>query len=154
MTKLRLLTSAASVPKVIDEFEPLADSSRVLRKVGHALMILAVLAATGAHWWVLQSVAWTTMLAENLQTSSWELAVTRTFDGKHPCCLCKQIANGKQSEKKADFQLEARQLEFSYTSPEFVFCPPANFHEVSATDETAAVLAHAPPVPPPKELLG
>jgi hypothetical protein len=117
-------------------------------------MILAVLAATGTHWWVLQSVAWTTMLAENLQTTSWQKAVVCTFDGKHPCCLCKEIAKGKQSEKKSEFQVELKKLEFSHTASEFAFCPPSDFREVRAGNETATPLTHAPPVPPPKELLG
>lgn len=117
-------------------------------------MIIAVLAATGTHWLVFQSVAWTTMFAENLHTTSLEHAVALTFDGKHPCCLCKEIAKGKQSEKKSDLQVESKKLEYSYTNFEFVFCPPSEFYEVRAVNETAKLLTHTPPVPPPKELLG
>jgi hypothetical protein len=126
----------------------------VFRKFGNVLMILAVLSATGTHWLALQSVAWTTMLAENLQTTSWQKAVTCTFDGKHPCCLCKEIAKDKQSEKKSDAQLELKKLEYSYTSFKFVFCPPSEFYEVRALDDAPASLTRAPSVPPPKELLG
>ena len=118
-------------------------------------MILAVLSATGTHWLALQSVAWTTMLAENLHTTdSWQTAVTRTFDGRHPCCLCKEIAKDKQSEKKSDVQFESKKLDYSYTSFEFVFCSPSEFYEVRDPHQAVRSLTRAPSVPPPKELLG
>ena len=126
----------------------------MFRKLGCVLMIFAVLAATDIHWLVLQSIAWTTMLAKNLQNDSFGDSVHRTFDGKHPCCLCKEIAKGKQSEKKTDLQAELKPLEFSYTNNEFVFCPPSNFYEIRAADEMALLLTRAPAVPPPKAILG
>jgi hypothetical protein len=116
-------------------------------------MVAAVLAASGTHWMVLQSIAWTTMLAENLHTDSLSQAIVRTFDGKHPCCICKAIAKGKQSEKKPDFQAETQKLDFSYTNSGFIFCPPSEFRELRAENETGLLLTHAPAVPPPKELL-
>jgi hypothetical protein len=118
-------------------------------------MILAVLSATGTHWLALQSVAWTTMLADNLEaTQSWQAALTRTFDGRHPCCLCKEIAKDKQSEKKSDAQAEVKKLDYSYTSFEFIFCPPSEFYELGTAHQAVASLTHAPSVPPPRELLG
>src|SRR5690349_4015791 len=71
------------------------DSGAVLRKLGHVLLIVALLSASGTHWLVLQSVAWTTMLASNLRTSSLGEALERTFDGRHPCRLCRQIAKDR-----------------------------------------------------------
>jgi hypothetical protein len=140
--------------RAIDESQSLGNSSCVFRKFGNVLMILAVLSATGTHWFALQSVAWTTMLAENLHTNSWHNALAQTFDGKHPCCLCKEIANDKQSEKKSDVQVELKKLEYSYTSFEYVFCPPAAFYEVRSANHALDSLTRAPSVPPPKELLG
>lgn len=136
----------------VDGNNPLTDDWPVFRKFGQVLMIFAALSATGTHWLALQSVAWTTMLAENLHKASWEHAVQCTFDGKHPCCLCKQIAKEKQSEKKSDVQVEVKQLEYSYTRFEFVFCPPSHFYEVHAASDAAVSLTQAPSLPPPKEL--
>jgi hypothetical protein len=55
-----------------------------------------LVAGTGAHWGALQSVAWTRMLAENLRTVLFADAVVRTFDGQHPCSLCKVIAKREE----------------------------------------------------------
>ena len=67
------------------------------------LLVVALVTTTGLHWAMLQSVAWTTMLADNLRTQSLAEAVTHTFDGRHPCCLCNAIAAGRKSEKKKEF---------------------------------------------------
>ncbi|HZI33729.1 MAG TPA: hypothetical protein VFF11_15420, partial [Candidatus Binatia bacterium] len=69
---------------------------------GKILVVLALVVITGAHWAALQTVAWTTMLAHNLRTQSVAEAMADTFDGRHPCCLCKAIAAAKKSEKKSD----------------------------------------------------
>lgn len=134
----------------LDKARAILECLVVFRKIGNLLMIVAVLLATGTHWMVLQSIAWTGMLAENLQTNSLSKAIVCTFDGKHPCCICKEIAKRKQSERKSDLQMESTKLEFPYSKSEFVFCPPSAFREMRAGDESGPLLTHAPPVPPPR----
>ena len=125
----------------------------MFRKLGQVLMIVAVLTATGTHWLALQSVAWTAMLAKNLHSSSWQRALQRTFDGKHPCCLCKEIAKDKQSEKKSDAQNELKKIDFSHSRIEFAFCAPSHFYEVRAVNAAAVSIGEPPSLPPPKKLL-
>ncbi|MEY2466890.1 MAG: hypothetical protein QOD03_1411 [Verrucomicrobiota bacterium] len=126
----------------------------MFRKLGHTLLIIALLSATGTHWFVLQSVAWTTMLANNLQTTSFCQAMERTFDGRHPCKFCKRISQGKQTEKKSDLQVELKKLEFSYAPAVFIFTAPTIFWETASVNNILSLLTSAPPVPPPRELLG
>jgi hypothetical protein len=126
----------------------------VFRRFAHGLLIVAVLATAGGHWAVLQSVAWTTMLADNLRTTSFCDAVKQTFDGKHPCGLCKQINQGRQTEKKSEAPLELKKLEFSYAPAVFAFSPPAAFRELRPGNDSAVPLIYPPPVPPPRSLLG
>ena len=122
----------------------------MFKRVGHLLLIIAVLAATGTHWFVLQSVAWTSMLANNLQTAAFTVAIERTFDGNHPCCLCRQIAKSRQAEKQSDLQIEWKKFEFPYSPSVFVFNPPGFFWETTATQEIPASLNYPPPSPPPR----
>jgi hypothetical protein len=93
----------------------------VITRFGHWLLILALLAATGGHWAVLQTIAWTNMLAKNLRTNSMGVAFTRTCDGKNPCAMCKRIAAGKKSEKTAEFPTLTKQLEYWAQRAAFVF---------------------------------
>jgi hypothetical protein len=39
-------------------------------------------------------------------------SLAHTFDGQHPCCLCKAIAAAKKSEKKNELALELKKMEF------------------------------------------
>src|SRR5882757_3683582 len=121
-------------------------------RFGHVLMIVALLAATGAHWAALQSVAWTTMLAENLQSASVSQALVKTFDGKHPCPLCRAVAAGKASEQKSTYTLELKKLEFPPTSERFVLAMPTEFHVLPQVNTFADSLTHPPLIPPPRRL--
>jgi hypothetical protein len=124
----------------------------MLVRARNLMLIFALLAATGAHWAILQSFAWTTMLAQNLHVDSFTEAVTRTFDGKHPCNLCKAIAAGKSSEKKAEFTAPLMRFEF----PPAPRCPaviaPDRFVRLPLVNESAESLSQQPPTPPPRSI--
>ena len=92
---------------------------RAFQYLGRILLIASVIAGTGAQWSALQSVAWTGMLAENLRNHSLADALTITFDGKHPCCLCRVIANAEKSGRKPTATAPSRKLEFPPASTQF-----------------------------------
>ena len=121
-------------------------------RFGHVLMIVALLAATGTHWAALQSVAWTTMFAESLQSASLSQAFVKTFDGKHPCPLCRAVAAGKAAEQKSDFTLELKKLEYPPAPERFVLVSPAQFQLLPQINFFAEALTQKPPVPVPRSL--
>ena len=122
----------------------------MFRRTGHVLLIVALLTATGAHWALLQSVAWTTMLAANLRSGSLSEAVEHTFDGRHPCCLCRQIAAGKKSEKKSEFPLQLKKFEFLSGTPGFAFAAPASLLYTLSSGIHFKSVCRTPPSPPPR----
>ena len=126
----------------------------MLVRLGHTLLILALLGATGGHWAVMQTIAWADMLAINLQTESVSAAITKTFDGAHPCKMCQQISAGKKAEKRADLPLEIKKLEFVSARPVFVFFAPQDFRLILVLAFAPDGLTHRPSVPPPRSLLG
>ena len=123
-------------------------------RLGKLCVIVALVATTGAYWAVLQSVAWTAMFADNLRTGSLTEAVSHTFDGRHPCALCKAIAAGKKSEKKSDFTLELKKLEFPPAAEKCVLFAPSRFELLPLANVFAESLAFEPPSPPPRGILG
>jgi len=127
----------------------LAYARRVFVRLGHLLLIAALLVATGGHWALFQTVAWTNMLADNLQRESLSGALARTFDGKHPCSMCNEIAAAKKSEKKSDLPNLGKKLEFTSERAAFVFTTPAKFRLTSAMVKSPASWSEAPPTPPP-----
>ena len=70
------------------------------------MMALALFLVAGGHWAMLQGVAWTSMVRDFSKTGSLTEAVGKTFDGKHPCPMCKKIASARTSEEKAPVTLK------------------------------------------------
>jgi hypothetical protein len=122
----------------------------VFVRLGKFLVILTLVATTGLHWAALQSVAWTTMLADNLCTHSVKEAVTETFDGKHPCCLCKAIAAGEKSEKKTEFSFQSQKLEFPPLAEKIILISPSQFQLLPLENSSAKSLAQKPLLQPPR----
>lgn len=127
---------------------------RVLRRLGQLLMVVALLGAMGSHWLVLQSIAWTTMLADNLRVTSLPVALSRTFDGKHPCPLCRQIAAGKRAEGTTSFPLELKRFEFLPNSPRPVLPPAVTCRLLTPSTRSFKSFTSPPPTPPPRITLG
>jgi hypothetical protein len=124
----------------------------MLARSARFLMIVALVATVGAHWALLQSVAWTTMLAGNLRNASVSQAITRTFDGQHPCPICKAIAAGKKSEKKREFTPSTQKFECPLAHVARLPLTPARFEVFPLSEHLIEAPASPPPSPPPRLL--
>jgi len=128
----------------------------ILKRIACAAMGLALFLVAGGHYALLQTVAWTTMVNDFSRTGSLSMAVEKTFDGRHPCPLCKKIASARSAEEKAPATLKVEKkaevfvavgssevpapicLPLVYGPPLFVFHPERS---------------DAPPVPVPRDSL-
>ena len=119
-------------------------------RIGKFLIVLALVATLGADWALLQTAAWTTMLANNLQSGSFHDALTKTFDGKHPCALCKAIAAAKKSEKKSEAVSKTLKMEFPPVAANFTLISPEPISAFSQAKISAASSFQKPPLPPPR----
>ena len=90
------------------------------------------------------------MLVGNLSKSSLPEALERTFDGKHPCALCKAIAEGKKAEKKSHALVSLNKLEGVSQTVGVVIPLPASFPPIEAADVLLPTLPRSPPTPPPR----
>lgn len=71
-----------------------------MRFLARMFAVALLTLSLGLHWAVLQSVAWTGMLATRVQTGSILEAIQTTFDGQHPCRLCLAVRDGKAESEK------------------------------------------------------
>jgi hypothetical protein len=122
----------------------------VFARFGKFFVVAALVLTTGAHWAALQTVAWTTMLTNNLRTQSVSEAMANTFDGEHPCPLCKAIAAAKKSGKKSEAVSPVLKMEFPLVTESLFLNPPAQFEELAEPDFFAKLLPSKPPLPPPR----
>jgi len=92
------------------------DLLRRFNRIAAFLSCLALFGASGGHWVVLQSVAWTEMWVRYAHTETVTQAAVKTFDGKHPCAMCKRIIRAKSKDQKPDWTISFQK--FSITKPE------------------------------------
>jgi len=62
--------------------------------------LIACLHLIGGHWLALQGFAWVSMFVDHSSEVGLGEAVSRTFDGEHPCDLCKTVAAGRSEERR------------------------------------------------------
>ena len=118
------------------------------------LIICCALYLSGAHWMVLQTAAWTGMVVSRSVSTSVSEALETTFDGKHPCRMCKSIERAHQEERQADRDFkqlkemgDLKFLEFERTT--LLSSPaPASFSFPKVMMAFAS-RSEAPPTPPP-----
>jgi hypothetical protein len=115
-------------------------------------LVVAMLALTlGVQWTVLQSVAWVGMIVHYSCDGSLQQAMVKTFDGQHPCPLCKLVRAGSHSDNKPATQPTTTRFDlFAGQSFEFYFLPTpaARFSCLLALTPRF----ETPPVPPPRAL--
>jgi hypothetical protein len=124
---------------------------------GRIIAVIAMLNIGGGQWLVLQSVAWSGMLIRYSEDASLAEAVAKTFDGQHPCNLCKGIQEAKkQGEQHRNVVVEtmSNHLKCTVSLRAPVLYPPVSFWPYSSIAEAALASAAAPLVPPPRNALG
>jgi hypothetical protein len=129
----------------------------ILRKL---LAIALVLLMQGPAMLV-QEVAWVKMLVSYTQERGLKRGVMETFDGEHPCGLCKKAAELRQQEQPrdpAEKQMPAQRQRFAWAemvASELLKMPVIAGHDVSArmtacTARDSGKGADAPDSPPPE----
>lgn len=123
-------------------------------------MILCCLHLGGGNYGLLQALAWTKMLVNYSMQDGLIQGTAKTFDGQHPCSMCKQIvtAKKKDSERPQDQQLAARELLLkNFIAAEITTAKMPVTYETLIVHSVQAVIWNTlgearPPVPPPRAL--
>ncbi len=127
---------------------------RFVRRAGILFAILAACHLAGGHWLFWQSAAWAGMLVRYAQSYGVETGLAMTFDGKHPCQICKKVVNGKSKEEHSS-RTEGSQDEFGlFFLAEGSLLPPLLASpETPSLDRTGPATRTDPPLsPPPRPL--
>ena len=122
----------------------------MFRRAGKWLTVCALVVLIGGHWFALQSAAWLGMAVNFSKTESVSVALQKTFDGQHPCKLCKIVKAGKASEKQQDLQKLEGKMDFQLVAGSCGLFPPRPIRHFTPVSERASVLVHAPLLPPPR----
>jgi hypothetical protein len=117
-----------------------------------------LVASLGLHLALLQSVAWSLMFAGFMRAGdSIPAALSKTFDGQHPCRLCVWVRS-----KAADSARDSSPSHAAPNLPKLELATPADALEWAAPALHPVTVAsapifwarrpHTPPVPPPRPI--
>jgi hypothetical protein len=134
-------------------------AARFFRVTGTFACLLALAMTVGGHWMALQSVAWGKMIVDFSRHDSLTEALRKTFDGQHPCSLCRQVQLGQQNEREEQRRQPLlgvkHMLEFLPSAGAVLAPQPPSTgspHTSYAPDRHPQYV-HAPPKPPPRRSL-
>ena len=117
-------------------------------------MIGLLMVSMGGHLALLQTFAWGKMMVDFSATSSLTEAVGKTFDGAHPCALCKVVKKTKGEEEKKTVVKAEMKMELAL--PASVEAPVPEFVEtgfiVTAYSGRFTEVYLAVPVQPPRDV--
>jgi hypothetical protein len=122
----------------------------VPKRLFQLFVVAALILTIGAHWAVLQSIAWIGMTVSYSQHSTLSDALQKTFDGKHPCKLCKVVREGKKSERKNEMLKLETKFDFSFTLGAAWLYPPKPSPQFAALHASPLARLEAPLTPPPR----
>jgi hypothetical protein len=122
----------------------------VFLRFQRAAIVSALCLCLGMPWATLQSVAWATMLLKNSRQFSLTEAVSRTFDGEHPCELCKHIARAQHEPVKKAATASVIRADLFPPSPTASFTRDFTLLQYRDLSPLAVSRAEAPPSPPPR----
>lgn len=122
------------------------------RLLGCIVMTAALFLSAGGHLALLQGVAWATMIRDYSRTGSVTAAVEKTFDGKHPCAMCKKIAAQRSHDEKTPATVKAEKKAEVFIALGAAIVPLPIVHSFTYPPHPFVNLPEhpsAPPVPVP-----
>jgi hypothetical protein len=123
-----------------------------LLRASRYLLIVTWLVSMGGHLAMLQAVAWSNMLADFTAKGSFSEAVNKTFDGQHPCAMCKAVKKSKSEEDKKPLLKSEMKMEVALPVPVKVPFPQGTeiVFSVTGYSETFSEVCLAVPMQPPR----
>lgn len=124
-----------------------------MRAALKAITVLVLVLTLGLHWALLQTMAWTGMIISYSRDASLSEAVSKTFDGQHPCCMCKAIKQARAEEKQQQQKQESKpdgKIKLALPEIAFSLISPASKSELPSVDQWATARSYEPPKPRPR----
>jgi hypothetical protein len=123
----------------------------VLKPAAKFCTVAVLILWIGGHWAFVQAFAWASMAVSFSQETSITQALEWTFDGAHPCHLCKFVNQSRQSESKQQQEKGNLPLKIEFVSQ---LTDPVLWYPISQLPSAPLRVYYSsegspPPVPPP-----
>jgi len=114
------------------------------------MTVLMLIFVIGLHWILLQSTAWLFMAIRYVQQAPLTEAIAMTFDGEHPCALCKMVADGRAKEKTPERQKASVEKDWLLMVMQPSLYPPCLIRKKEGGSLKVWLRFEQPPAPPPR----
>ena len=81
-------------------------------------------------------------------------AIAQTFDGAHPCSLCRVVNKANSTEKKSDLQVLTPKIDMICSARGTTRLQPFVHFDYPTTNFSVSEIRQSPAVPPPRSLIG
>ncbi len=113
-------------------------------------LVVALCFSVGLHWGVVQTAAWVGMVVTYSGGAGFFEAVEKTFDGNHPCKICKVVEKGKKAQSETPGAPSMKKLDPCVRfEPMQVFFPKKEILHIRERSFLSFTNS-PPPVPPPR----
>ncbi len=103
---------------------------------------------------LLQAVAWAGMIVDYSSRYGITGGISRTFDGQHPCPMCKKITKARQDQRTADSTVTLPPTKLVCLVAPAAQLPSARLHPRSqdyfGSPRALRPRSERPPIPPPR----
>ena len=117
-----------------------------------AITVVMLVLALGLQWTALQSVAWVSMVIKYSREAPFVQALVKTFDGQHPCSLCRIVTEGQKSEQKQQTKQPVKELDLCLEIPAAFQPTPLAFARHTIVHTRADARFEPPLIPPPRAI--
>jgi hypothetical protein len=126
-----------------------------VRRAARFLLVCSLMISIGAQWALLQGVAWVGMaVTYSVQDGSVSEGLSKTFDGEHPCPLCKVVKKGVEDDQDPAHETKGgkgkAKADFFLTAKVYVFNPAAMRLAIEVDEWWALALSEVPEPEPPR----
>ena len=121
-----------------------------MRKLGRWLLVIALSLSIGLQWAVVQGAAWVEMFVAYSKQANIIEALGMTFDGRHPCKLCKAARDGESKQTNRSADKPSAKLVLAAPQSDAFECPETATAFVPALRGVALARSLPPPLPPPE----
>ena len=111
---------------------------------------------TGAHWTLLQTIAWSGMLVNYAAQDGLTAGIVKTFDGKNPCQLCVIVEDGRTAADDSSEQRLHVQPKLDWIFQEssaLMFSRQSVRVNLVLREFAGDHFGESPPKPPPRSFL-
>jgi hypothetical protein len=125
----------------------------MIRRLAHLTLLTALMLSIGGQWALIQSAAWAGMFFKYVKHDTVAEALSKTFDGQHPCRLCKAVTQGTSGTKPDPSKSPAPMIKINLlgqsTETALVQVSPQRTR-IATISERARPRSEAPEAPPPR----